>query len=140
MYRIERVLLGLGARPDRRGYGQTVLAAAVLLESGDDPGVEEVYARAARLCGCSADRVAAGVRDTVRCIWRHQRALPGWPIRRSPRRLAGGEPGGKAFLYGLAQRLRLAGVLHVSWPPEGTAASAVLDLAGERHYNIENIS
>lgn len=109
MFRIERALLALGARPDRRGYEQTVLAVAVLLASEDEPGAQQLYARAARLCGCSSARVAAGVRDTVRCIWRQGR-------------LTGGEPGGKAFVYGLAARLRLDGVRSVQGLPADAPA------------------
>lgn len=109
MFRIERALLALGARPDRRGYEQTVLAVAVLLASEDEPGAQQLYARVARLCGCSPARVAAGVRDTVRCIWRQGR-------------LTGGEPGGKAFVYSLAARLRLDGVRSVQGLPADAPA------------------
>ena len=42
MFRIERALLALGARPDRRGYEQTVLAVAVLLASEDEPGAQQL--------------------------------------------------------------------------------------------------
>ena len=54
-------------------------------------------------------QLTAGVRDTVRCIWRQGR-------------LTGGEPGGKAFVYGLAARLRLAGVRSVQGLPADAPA------------------
>lgn len=112
MFRIERMLLELGARPDRRGYEQTVVALAVLLQDPQERSVQRIYQRAGDICGLSAEKIEDGVRQTVRCIWKHQREIGDLPLKLDARVLQRYEPSNKEFLYFIATQLQLRGVDH----------------------------
>lgn len=109
VFRIERLLLNLGARPDHRGYDQTVIALGVLLSNPAERSVQHIYQRAGAICGLSPFKINEGVRQTVADIWKHQRENPHLPLRLNHRVLSRYQPSNKVFLYTVATQLRIAG-------------------------------
>ena len=109
VFRIERLLLNLGARPDRRGYDQTVIALGVLLSHPEEHSVQRIYQRAGAICGLSPLKIDEGVQQTIADIWKHQREIPGLPLRINERILSRYHPSNKVFLYAIAAQIRIAG-------------------------------
>lgn len=110
LYRIERLLLSMGARPDRRGYEQTVLALSIMMEYPEEYSVQNIYRMTAKRCGLSPAKIEDGVRETIRCIWKHQREIDDLPLKVDKLMHLQYEPSNKEFLFTIATQLRLSGL------------------------------